>query len=87
MHIPTLAPEVLFNIGSIPVTNTIINTWIAIIIFLIVGIIITKSARLRPTRLQNFMEWALESVCGYFDQVTGDRKKTNKFLHKKRTFD
>jgi len=80
MHIPTLAPEVLFHIGSVPVTNTIINTWIAIIIFLIVGLIIKNSARLRPTKLQNFLEWALESVCEYFDQVTGDRKKTNKFL-------
>lgn len=80
MQIPTLAPEVLFHFGKVPVTNTIINTWIAIIIFFIVGIIIKKSARLRPTRLQNFLEWALEFVCGYFDQVTGDRKKTNKFL-------
>jgi F-type H+-transporting ATPase subunit a len=80
MTIPTLAPEVLFHIGSIPVTNTIINTWVAIIIFLIVGLFISKNARLRPTKLQNFLEWALESVCEYFDQVTGDRKKTNKFL-------
>jgi F-type H+-transporting ATPase subunit a len=64
----------------VPVTNTIINTWIAIIIFLIVGLIISKSAALRPTKLQNFLEWILESIFVYFDQVTGDRKKTIAFL-------
>jgi len=80
MQIPTLAPEILFNIGPVPVTNTIINTWIAIIIFLIVGLIISKSAALRPAKLQNFLEWVLESIFVYFDQVTGDRKKTIAFL-------
>ncbi|MBU0545974.1 F0F1 ATP synthase subunit A [Patescibacteria group bacterium] len=80
MHIPTLAPEVIFHIGGLSITNTIINTWIAIIIFLIVGIIISKNAALRPTKLQNFLEWTLESLFAYFDQVTGDRKKTIAFL-------
>ena len=26
LHIPTLAPETLFNIGGLPITNTIITT-------------------------------------------------------------
>jgi len=72
MHIPTLAPEVLFHVGSIPVTNTIFNTWLAIIIFLIVGLFIKKNVNIRPKKLQNFLEWVLESLFEYFDQVTGD---------------
>lgn len=80
MHIPTLAPEVLFHIGRVPVTNTIVNTWIAIITFLIVGLLLKKWLAVRPGKMQNFLEWVLESICGYFDKVTGDRKKTIKFL-------
>ena len=80
MHIPTLAPEVLFHIGSIPVTNTIINTWIAIIIFLVLGIYLRKRITLRPSKVQNLLEFVLESLFVYFDQVTGDRKKTMRFL-------
>lgn len=80
MHIPTLAPEVLFHIGSIPVTNTIINTWIAIIIFLVLGIYLRKRITLRPGKVQNLLEFVLESLFVYFDQVTGDRKKTMRFL-------
>lgn len=80
MHIPEMAPDVLFHIGSVPVTNTIVNTWIAIIIFLIVGLYFKKNLSLRPGKLQNVFEFILESILGFFDQVTGDRKKTLKFL-------
>ena len=80
IHIPTLAPEVIFHIGNINITNTIINAWLAIIIFLILGIIIKKTVKLSPGKFQNTCEFFLESVLGYFDQVTGDRKKTMKFL-------
>lgn len=80
MHIPPLAAETLFYIGSIPVTNTIINTWLAGIIFLIVGILISKNIKIRPGKLQNFSEFFLEKIMGYFDQVTGDRKKTIRYL-------
>lgn len=80
IHIPALAPEVIFTIGNINVTNTMINAWIAILIFLVLGFFVKRSVRLRPGKLQNTCEFFLESVLGYFDQVTGDRKKTIKFL-------
>lgn len=80
MHIPTLAPETLFHIGGIAITNTVINAWIAIIIFLVIGILIKRNVRLRPGKLQNFWEYILELLMGYFDQVTGDRKKTLRFM-------
>lgn len=80
MHIPTMAPDVLFNIGPLPITNTVINTWLAIIIFLIIGIFISRKITLRPGKFQNAFEFFLETLLGFFDQVTGDRKKTMKFL-------
>jgi F-type H+-transporting ATPase subunit a len=80
MHIPTLAPETIFHIANFPVTNTMLNTWIAIIIFLIVGILISRKVSMRPGKLQNFFEYILEILMGYFDQVTGDRKKTLRFM-------
>ena len=80
IHIPTLAPEVVTQIGNINITNTMINAWLAIIIFLILGIAVKRSVKLRPGKLQNTCEFFLESVLGYFDQVTGSRKKTIKFL-------
>lgn len=79
-HIPTLAPETIFHIGPLAVTNTVINVWIAILIFLVLGIFIKKNTKLKPGKLQNASEFFLDLLLGYFDQVTGDRKKTIKFL-------
>lgn len=78
--LPPLGAETIFHIGSIPVTNTIVNTWIAMVIFLLFGLALRKRISLKPGKLQNWCEYFLELLLGYFDQVTGDRKKTLKFL-------
>jgi F-type H+-transporting ATPase subunit a len=80
IHIPAIAPDVLFQIGNFNITNTMINTWLALIIFLLLGITITRRVRLHPGKFQNACEFFLEKLLGYFDQVTGDRKKTMYFL-------
>jgi F-type H+-transporting ATPase subunit a len=80
LHIPTLAPETIFHIGKLPVTNTIVNVWLAIAVFILVGLSIRKKVNLKPGKMQNFMEFFLEKLLTYFDQITGDRKKTLSFL-------
>jgi len=80
LHIPTLAPDVLFTVGNFPITNTMVNVWIALAIFLVLGILIKRSVALRPGKLQNFFEYILEGILNTFDQVTGDRKRTLKFF-------
>ena len=68
------------SLGSLPITNTMVNTWIAAGLLLVFGIILSASVKLRPGRLQNASEFFLEGLCGYFDQVTGERRKTIRFL-------
>ncbi len=80
LTIPTLAPETIFHIGKLPVTNTIVNVWLAIGILIVVGLVIRKKTSLKPGTMQNTMEFFLEKLLTYFDQVTGDRKKTLQFL-------
>lgn len=77
--VPT-ASEQLFSILGFPVTNTMINTWVAVVFFLILAAIFRGRASLVPGKLQNFIESVLEWLMGYFDQVTGSREKTQKFL-------
>jgi len=80
MHIPGLAAETIFHVGNFPVTNTMINAWVAILLFLAVGLYLRRRVSLRPGKVQNTLEYFLEIILGYFDQVTGDRKKTLRFL-------
>lgn len=80
LHIPPIAAEAIAHIGNITITNTMLNAWIAIVIFFIIGLFVKKNASLRPGKFQNGAEFVLEGLMGYFDQVTGDRKKTLRFL-------
>src|SRR3989344_6245653 len=80
MALPPLAAESLFHLGSLPVTNAMINAWIALAFF--VGIAGTLRARITriPRGLQNVAEWLLERLLEFFDQVTDDRAKSERFL-------
>jgi F-type H+-transporting ATPase subunit a len=79
-HIPGLPPDVLTTIGGIQITNTMVNVWIAIIVLLAAGIWVKTAVKIRPGRIQLVLEMIIDTLRGYFDQVTGDREKTNRFF-------
>lgn len=78
--IPPLVAEPIFHIGSFPVTNAYINSSIAVVFFVIVGLMLRNKTAMVPKGLQNFAESALEFVLGYMDGVTHSRKQSMKFL-------
>ena len=45
LALPPLAAEPLFNIGSFPITNTYVNSSLAVIGFVIVAFLINKAAK------------------------------------------
>ncbi|MEK7102346.1 MAG: F0F1 ATP synthase subunit A, partial [Patescibacteria group bacterium] len=80
MPIPPLAAESLFNIGSLPVTNAMVNAWIALAFFVgVAGTIRSRVARI-PRGIQNVAELILEKLLDFFDQVTHEREKSERFL-------
>lgn len=77
MHI-SIAPEKLFNIGPLPVTNSLLVTWIAILLFIIIIIAIRIKRNIIPTGIQNVVEYALEffynTVCDAFESEEKGKK-------------
>ncbi len=87
MTLPPLAAEVMFNIGALPITNSLINSTITLIGFIVFAFFVQLGIRKyytkkeqSPKGIVNFFEALLEFMFSYFDQVTGDRKKSLKFL-------
>ncbi len=79
MTIP-LPAETLFMIGPMPVSNALVNSTIMTVLFVVFALILNRSLTEKPRGLQNAFEALLDFLFGYFDQVTGDREKSKKFL-------
>ncbi len=81
MTIPPIAAEPIFHIGSFPITNSLINAWLAVAVFAVIAYLVKRSLTSgAPGRFQSAVEGLIEFMLGYVDQVTNDRAKSKKFL-------
>jgi F-type H+-transporting ATPase subunit a len=86
LALPPLAPETIFHVGDLAVTNTYINATITMVAFVLVAFFVGRMAKhtntltKAPTGLLNFFETVLEQMLVYADQVTRDRKRSIQFL-------
>jgi F-type H+-transporting ATPase subunit a len=84
--LPPLAAEKMFDIRGVAITNSYINSTIALVLFLVFAVFISLaikkyySVNKVPRGLLNFFEGLLEFVLKQMDGVTKDRKKSLKFL-------
>jgi len=79
MNVPIIA-EPIFFIGQFPVTNALINSTILMVALVALGALLKSRVKEIPGRVQNLLEALIETMLGYFDQVTGSRSKSIKFL-------
>jgi F-type H+-transporting ATPase subunit a len=69
-----IQPEVIFNIGPFPITNTLIGTWISIILLLLFFFLGTRRRDLIPSGMQNAVEWIVEYLLNLTEGVSGKVK-------------
>lgn len=79
MNVP-ISAEAIFFIGSFPVTNAYINSTVLTVAFVLFAAILHFKITKIPGKLQNAFEAILDFLLGYFDQVTGSREKSKRFL-------
>lgn len=68
-----IAPEVVFHLFGFPVTNTLIASWISVVVLLLLAYFATRDMSLVPKGLQNVMEWVLELIYGLVESVAGPK--------------
>ncbi|TAL51283.1 ATP synthase F0 subunit A [Patescibacteria group bacterium] len=78
--IPPAAAEPLFHIGSFPITNAMINGWIAVFFFLVVAFVASRRKGLVPKGVHNLIEGTIEFMLTETQKVTGDAKRAKQFL-------
>ncbi len=76
MHEVVLAPEVITNIGQLPLTNTLFLSFLVTILLTVVAILTTRKMALVPSGLQNFMEFIIEAGYNFSEDLAHSRVKT-----------
>ena len=71
-----LGPSVLFRIFGLPLTNTVVMSWLLILFLGFLSFLVTRRLQEVPGGLQNFVEAALELLQGMVEETMGPRGKT-----------
>ena len=78
VHESTLYAEPIGHIGSLTITNALLTSWIAVGLIVLISVVIRLSIKKIPGKLQQTFEIILEGAYDLCDQVTGNRKVTEK---------
>lgn len=70
-----MAPEIIGHIGFLPVTNTMLVTWVAMLFLVITSIIATWRVKAIPSGLQNFFELVIEAGYQTVEDLAHDKTK------------
>jgi F-type H+-transporting ATPase subunit a len=68
-----LPSEVLFEVAGFPITNTLIASWLTVIVLVIVFYVCTRKMKLIPGRLQNLAEMAVETLLNFVKSAAGEK--------------
>lgn len=79
IHI-ALAPEVLFHIGSFPVTNTLVTSWAVILLLGTIAVLMGRRLKLVPSRIQTLFESALGFVYEYVLEILEDERLARRYF-------
>ncbi len=77
-HEITLFAEPIFHFENFTITNSLITSWIAVIIIIVLSILLRYALREVPGKLQTIFEMIVEGGLDLCDQVTNNRKLSEK---------
>ncbi|MEI6580580.1 MAG: F0F1 ATP synthase subunit A [bacterium] len=79
-HEVTIYAEPIFHIGNFQITNSLLTSWLAVLVVLALALAIRLKLKKIPGKLQNMFEVVLEGALSLCDQVTNDRKLSLKIF-------
>lgn len=79
-HEVTIYAEPVFSIGNFNVTNSLINSWLTVIVIFLIAIFIRFNIKKIPGKFQIFFEVILDGALKLCDQITHSRKITEKIF-------
>jgi F-type H+-transporting ATPase subunit a len=75
-----LAPEVIGHIGSFAITNTLLTSWVVVVILLVVSVLIGSRLKMVPSRFQLLFEWLVGFIYDYVAETLESRDLARTFF-------
>ncbi len=75
-----LAQEQLGTFFGIPITNTLLMSWVVVVLLVVVALFIGKRLKLSPSRFQTLFEWLVEFVYDYIAETLESRELARTFF-------
>ncbi|KKQ21188.1 MAG: ATP synthase subunit a [Candidatus Nomurabacteria bacterium GW2011_GWA1_37_20] len=80
IHETTIYAEPVFHIGNFQITNSLLNSWLAVLVIIILCVALRLKLKQIPGKIQHIFEILLEGALSLCDQVTNDRRITLKIF-------
>lgn len=77
-HEVTIFAEPIAHVGGFTITNSLINSWMTVLIIAVLAFVIGKKIRRIPSGIQNAFEIIVEGALKLTDSVTGSRALSQK---------
>lgn len=76
----SLKAETIGHILGFPITNTLLMSWIAMIVIIVLFISATRILQKVPTGIQNLVETMYEGTLAFMDLITNSRRHSQEFF-------
>src|SRR3989344_5802065 len=76
----SITPETIAHIGSFPITNSLLTSWIVVVILSLGAIILSKKIKNVPGRFQSAVESIIDGLLSFLETVAGDRETAKRFF-------
>lgn len=76
----SIAAEKIGHIGSFPITNSMLLSWIVLVGLIVASLVATKQMRMIPSGAQNFFETIVEILYNLVADVLGSEAQAKKYF-------
>jgi F-type H+-transporting ATPase subunit a len=66
--------DTLVDLGILPITNSLLSTWLTMFVLVVLGVLATRRMELVPRGFQNLVEAVLEGFYGLVESVAGPER-------------
>src|SRR3989338_3468340 len=75
-----LAPEQLGTLWGLPVTNTLITSWLVVAVLVVAAVLIGRRITMIPGRFQTLLEWVFGFIYDYVAEILESRDRARRFF-------